>query len=145
MTEASPQALAEIRIAAQADELKGLRDTVRETVLAQGVDDKLAECLVLAVDEAAVNVIRHAYGDSGTGEIVLQILNNRGVLVFRLTDFAPPVDTARICPRDLDDIRPGGLGVHLIAEVMDEVEFVAPPPGAGNVLEMRKAITAESN
>jgi len=140
MAEPAPRPLAEIRIRARAEELKGLRDRVRETVRAQGVDDKLAECLVLAVDEAAVNIIRHAYGGADAGEIVLQILNNRDVLVFRLTDFAPPVDRASICPRDLDDIRPGGLGVHLIAEVMDEFEFVEPPPGAGNVLEMRKAI-----
>jgi len=141
MSEMAGAPLATVRIRARADELKGLRDTVRETVVTQGVESRLAECLVLAVDEACVNIIRHAYGGEDAGEIVLDIHNNQGVLIFRLTDFAPPVDKQRICSRDLDDIRPGGLGVHLIAEVMDEVEFVDPPPGTGNVLEMRKRIS----
>ena len=61
-------------------------------------------------------------------------------LVVRLVDFAAPVDCAKICSRALDDIRPGGLGTHFMRSVMDEVAFMTPPPGAGNMLQMIKRI-----
>ena len=41
-------------------------------------------------------------------------------------------------PRDLDDIRPGGLGTHFIREVMDRVAFLTPADGRGNLLELIK-------
>ena len=61
-------------------------------------------------------------------------------LVLSLMDFAPPIDPAKVQPRDLDDVRPGGLGTFLIREVMDSAEFVEPPPGCGNLLRMVKRI-----
>lgn len=133
--------IAEIRLLARAEELKRVRDAVRELVAQRGCNAKIAECVVLAVDEACMNIIQHAYHNDPAGEIVVQILNNRDELVFRLIDFAAPVDKTCIRSRDLDDIRPGGLGVHLMSEVMDEVRFVEPPAGAGNALEMRKKTT----
>ena len=40
----------------------------------------------------------------------------------------------------LDDIRPGGLGVHFIHELMDQVEFLQPSGETGNILQMKKQI-----
>jgi sigma-B regulation protein RsbU (phosphoserine phosphatase) len=45
-----------------------------------------------------------------------------------------------IHPRPLDELRPGGLGTHFIRTVMDEVAFLPPPAGAGNLLQMTKRI-----
>ena len=70
--------------------------------------------------------------------MIVRVRPGAGALDIDLIDFAPPVNPARVCPRDLDDLRPGGLGTHFIRSVMDEVEFLAPPPGAGNLLHMRK-------
>ena len=70
----------------------------------------------------------------------MRIEREAEALVFSLLDFAPRVDPAKVKPRDLDDIRPGGLGTHLIQEVMDSAEFVEPPPGCGNLLRMVKRI-----
>ena len=61
-------------------------------------------------------------------------------LVLSLIDFAPTIDLARVKPRDLDDVRPGGLGTHLIRKVMDSADFIDPPPGCGNLLRMVKRI-----
>ncbi|MBR9971290.1 SpoIIE family protein phosphatase [Magnetospirillum sulfuroxidans] len=93
--------------------------------------------VVLAVDEACQNIIRHAYG-GGEGDLIVQVRGDAACLDIQLIDFAAPVDPARVCPRDLDDIRPGGLGTHFMRMVMDDVEFLAPPPGAGNLLRMIK-------
>jgi sigma-B regulation protein RsbU (phosphoserine phosphatase) len=58
-----------------------------------------------------------------------------------LRDFAHTVDPNLIKPRDLDDLRPGGLGTHFMQEVMDEVTFMPPPQEGGNLLKMKKRIT----
>ena len=55
-------------------------------------------------------------------------------------DYAPPVDPSIIKPRDLGEVRPGGLGVHLIRSVCDDARFVTPPPGVGNLFKLTKRL-----
>jgi len=61
-------------------------------------------------------------------------------LVFLLRDFAESIDVSSVKPRDLDDIKPGGLGTHFMREVMDEVQFMPPPADGGNLLRMVKKL-----
>jgi sigma-B regulation protein RsbU (phosphoserine phosphatase) len=128
------------RFPARAAELRAVREAVRREALAQGCSPDCAEDVVIAVDEACQNIIRHAYAGRGEGEIVLEIRREGEDLVVSLRDFAPPVDPARVRPRDLDDVRPGGLGTHLIRELMDGAGFAPPPPGGGNLFRMSKRI-----
>lgn len=143
---AEPQApevdvLAELRFPARPARLKQVRALVRRVTLAAGCGAECVHDIVVAVDEACQNIIRHAYG-GGRGDIVLTIGRRDDSLVVRLVDFAPPVDVSKIRPRPLDELRPGGLGTHFIFELMDEVSFLPPPPGAGNLLQMSKRIGA---
>ena len=130
----------EMRVAAKPRELKRIRATVKREALAAGCDENAAQDVMLAVDEACQNVIRHAYGVEREGDMVLRIEHQDRTLVISLLDFAPRIDPQKVKPRDLDDVRPGGLGTHLIQEVMDSAEFVEPPPGCGNLLRMVKRI-----
>ena len=50
------------------------------------------------------------------------------------------IDIEKVKPRDLSDVRPGGLGTHFIREVMDEVVFLVSPEGCGNLLKLVKRI-----
>lgn len=136
----SHERLTEIRFSSRTDQLKHVRDEVRCIAAGQGCPQEDIESMVLAVNEACMNIIQHAYGFDDEGDIILEILKNNDQLIFRLTDFAKPVDERSIKSRPLDDIRPGGLGVHLINEVMDEVAFIDCPGKSGNVLEMKKNI-----
>ena len=117
-----------------------IREAVREQVEACGCTPRCAADIVMAVDEACQNIIRHAYDGDPDDEIVLEIAQSGDQLVLSLRDFAPRIDPAAVRPRDLDDLRPGGLGTHLIREVMDEAEFTRPPSGPGNLLRMVKRI-----
>lgn len=117
--------------------LVAIRQALAEVLTRLGWSGTDRADVVLAVDEACQNIIRHAYG-GGVGELILQVRGDATALDIRLIDFAPPVDPATICPRALDDIRPGGLGTHFIQSVMDDVRFLAAPPGAGNLLRMIK-------
>ena len=104
--------LLEVRFRARADELRAVRDAVRARSEACGCSPEAASDIVLAVDEACQNVIRHAYAGDPAGIIILEIERQGETLVFSLRDFAPRTDPEKVKPRDLDDLRPGGLGTH---------------------------------
>jgi serine/threonine-protein kinase RsbW len=92
-----------------------------------------AECraVVLAVDEALTNIIRHAYCGQAGGTIELScrrilVLHDgarREALEIMVEDRGVEIDNAKLCGRALEDVRPGGLGLHFIRESMDTVEF----------------------
>ena len=140
MPKPSASHLLELRVPARAAELKRIREAVREAVGGCGCSAESTADIVLALDEACQNIIRHAYAGDPDDVIELTIERRGNELIFSLTDFAPPIDPDRVKPRDLDDVRPGGLGTHFIRRVMDETDFVPPPSGSGNLLRMVRRI-----
>lgn len=130
----------ELRLPAQPDRLQELRVWVRAAAKHAGCDDEVAENLVLAVNEACMNVIQHGYAFVAGKEMLLRARREQDALVFELLDHAGPVRPEEIQPRPLDQIRPGGLGVHFMRSIMDEVAYVAPPAGYGNMLRMMKRV-----
>ncbi len=135
----SGETLLELRFPARADRLKEVRAAVQKAIRRAGIESGCARDVVMAVDEACQNVIRHAYGGECDQQIELRIEREAHALVVWLRDRAPAIDPSKVKPRPLDEVRPGGLGVHLIRETMDETEFLRPPDG-GNLLRMRKEI-----
>lgn len=107
-----------------------------------GFDERGADGLVLAVDEALANVIEHAYEGRSDGPItvsftaLLEIDRQVGIEVV-LEDRGQSVDKRLIHGRDLDDIRPGGLGTHIMIACMDQLEY-AHRDGGGTRLRMLK-------
>ena len=65
-------------------------------------------------------------------------------VVVRVRDFAAPVDPEKLKPRDLADVRPGGLGIHFIKNLMDSAVFLPGADGIGNVLQMTKRVKGTS-
>ena len=135
-----PEKLMEVRFQSKPERLCLIRSLVRSAATNSGCSGELCDKLVIAVNEACMNVIQHAYKGDESGEIVLEILNNGSELLFRLKDHAAPIDLNSVKPRDLDQIRPGGLGVHFIREIMDDYRMGHLEKGAGNFLEMIKRI-----
>jgi sigma-B regulation protein RsbU (phosphoserine phosphatase) len=109
-----------------------------------GCEEQEIDAIVLAINETCMNIIQHGYSnaedDSSCGEIIIEIFDDNEQVMFRITDFAERIDPAKIRPRNLEEIRPGGLGVHFINEVMDTVEYKAGENNIGNVVELRKKI-----
>jgi anti-sigma regulatory factor (Ser/Thr protein kinase) len=77
----------------------------------------------LGVDEACANVIRHAYKGRTDQKIVIRYRIKKGSLEVIIEDNGAKADSELIRGRDLDDIRPGGLGVHLIRRAFDIFAF----------------------
>ncbi|OGT64796.1 MAG: hypothetical protein A3I13_06330 [Gammaproteobacteria bacterium RIFCSPLOWO2_02_FULL_47_50] len=137
----SNEQLVKLHLPARPERLCLVRVLVKRVAELAGCDTELSDKLVIAVNEACMNVIKHAYKGDYSGEIILEIHNNAGSLLFRLLDHADPVDLDSVKPRDLEDIRPGGLGTHFIREIMDECNMGHLEGGAGNYLEMIKKIS----
>lgn len=134
------QRIVEMRIDSRPDCLRLVRAVVSEAASASGFSEDCVREVVLAVDEACQNIIRHAYGGEPDGEILLDMRHEGDRLAVYLVDFADPVDEATVKPRPLDQVKPGGLGTHFIQQCMDESGFRTPPKGAGNCLRMVKWI-----
>lgn len=96
-----------------------------------GFDDETVCQMTLAVDEACTNVIRHAYRNCPGEKIVLTFLTQEDRLEIRVRDFGIPPDPQTLQPRDLKELRPGGLGLHFINSAMDEIRYEAPSEGGG--------------
>lgn len=133
--------ISRIHFLSRADKLKPVRSAVRQLVIEQGGNEDSVDCIVMAINEACMNVIQHAYQHQDDGEVILEFWKDGGELVIRIYDFAGKVDVNNIHPRALDDIRPGGLGVHLIQKVMDTVDYKDMSENEGNLLEMRKKLS----
>ncbi len=87
--------------------------------------------VIRAVDEAVANIMKHSY--QGRPDQPIEIYCNRvqrpageepeeGIEIL-LFDCGPAVDTTKLVARPLDEVRPGGLGLHIIRGSMDTVEY----------------------
>ena len=80
--------------------------------------------LVLALAEAAQNIVKHAYSGQPSGDTMrVEIEYQDKVLTMELFDKGKPVIPENIKPRKLSDIKAGGLGTFFIGQIMDEVVF----------------------
>ena len=140
----SPDRVALLCFSAQPSHMKLARSLVRDASAMCGCSATVVQDLVLAIDEACQNIIRHAYAGVEGGKVELEILCKDDELEFRLQDFAPTVDKEKIKPNRPKELRPGGLGVFLMHEVMDSVDYLPVPPGKGNLLRLVKRIEREA-
>lgn len=122
--------------------LSGARDLISAVAQRLGFSEASRCQIALAVDEALCNVIRHGYDRRADGMIWMSVwpLADEGSgpgLRIVIEDEARQVDPEKIKGRDLADVKPGGLGVHIIKEVMDEATY-DKREGAGMRLTMVK-------
>ena len=111
------------------------RRTFRECAHAVGLEDKQINRLELAVGEALANVSRHCYGGATDRPIIVRCVATEVELRLEILDEGPCVNTDALpsAPTPCDE--PGGLGLHLIRNVMTTVEFTERPCG-GNQLTL---------
>ncbi len=134
--------------------LSGAREMVSSIAKRLGFSDESSAHIALAIDEALCNIIRHGYDKQPEKPIWISIFPEGGVstpesqgqpspttaLKIVIEDEARQVDLAAIKSRDLEEIRPGGLGVHIIQQVMDSVSYEhRQGPSGGMRLTMIKS------
>jgi serine/threonine-protein kinase RsbW len=100
-----------------------VRSALYPILIDAGFGRKDARRIILAVDEACSNIIKHAYEGDPTKTITMTITDDADRFTVRLRDYGRKADTAKIAPRDLSDIRPGGLGTLFIGAAFDAVTY----------------------
>lgn len=123
--------LLKIELRSNPEMLCVVRNALGQLAAMQGFSE--AECreVVLAVDEALTNIIRHAY--LGDAEQPIEVSFRRihaspdgesgDAFEIVLEDHGVTANPEKMCGRALEDVKPGGLGLHFIRECMDTVEF----------------------
>ena len=114
------------------------RDVFEKINLPQDQKDEL----VLAIAEAAQNIVKHAYKgvEETTDTMQIKISLKDGNLEIGFFDKGKPVVPENIQHRKLDDIKPGGLGTFFIKQIMDGAVFKKDQKGWVNHLVLTKKI-----
>ncbi len=135
--------LVRVNVTSETERVAELREAAAEAARRLGFTEAEVSDMALAVGEAVCNVIKHGYaGRRGEPiELTLQPVRRgeRPGLQLTLFDRGRQVDPASIVSRDLDDVRPGGIGTHIMRSIMDEVEYTLRPTG-GMQLRMVKML-----
>ncbi|MCP4671958.1 MAG: ATP-binding protein [Desulfobacula sp.] len=81
------------------------------------------QLIILAVNEACSNIIKHGYKNDYNQKIEIRITLERDIFTISIIDNGIKFDINSIEPRDVSEVKPGGLGLHIMQEVMDKVEY----------------------
>jgi len=126
---------------ARFDSLGGISEFVTSAAQAAGLDARAVYSVQMAVDEACTNIIEHAYGGEGRGDIECTCRVDHVGLTVILRDYGHPFDPTAVPEPDLgaglEGRKEGGLGVFFMRQLMDEVHFEFTSD-SGNVLTMAK-------
>ena len=122
--------------------LKEVRTFSRDAFEKINLDQDLKDELVLAIAEAAQNIVKHGYKgiEETSDRMEIKISLNEDQLEIGFYDKGKPVVPENIQHRKLDDIKPGGLGTFFIKQIMDNAVFKKDQKGWVNHLILTKKI-----
>ena len=128
----------ELRVSSKTENLSEIRDFVSENAQSAGIPLTTVENIVLAVDEACTNIIKHAYKSSPDGEIIIRMEYDKYKLTITIKDYGKSFQPERIPPPDLQkyykERKVGGLGMYLMKSLMDDVKYISVPGKYNQVL-----------
>lgn len=108
---------------ARSEVLPPFRKELRQLLASAGWDKKKMESILLATDEALTNVIRHAYGAQEAGSMIVEVDDSPEKTEIILEDQGRKFDPTRAPAPELPRHKPGGLGIHFIRTIMDEIIY----------------------
>jgi anti-sigma regulatory factor (Ser/Thr protein kinase) len=113
-----------IEFASHPANLSSVRNLVRQFAVDARLPGDEVDLIVLGVDEACANIIRHVYRREETRLIGLSCEQLETGLRFRLRDYGDQGnEPTQWSGRPLDTIQPGGLGLHLIRSAFDHIDY----------------------
>jgi len=137
------------------EKIKSVCDFVADGAARAGLDEAAIFHIELACDEACTNIIEHGYGGENIGDIVVSWEKEGTSFIITLRDNGRPFNPTKVpkpkIPKKPDDptfseeevvksLKVGGLGIHFMRKLMDEITFNFDET-TGNTLVMVKKIT----
>jgi len=137
-----------LTVKSKTENLSAIRDFVSSYVAEAGIAQDVIENIILAVDEACTNIIKHAYHSVPDGEIIIKLKTTGSKLIVSITDFVNSLKKEKIPEPDLQKYyrqrRVGGLGMYLMKTLMDDVKYNSVP-GKFNEFLLSKNIKVEQS
>jgi len=138
----------ELIVKSKTENLSAIRDFISSNASTAGIKKEMIENIMLAVDEACTNIIKHAYKSFSDGEIKIQLKYNSKKITILIIDFGKSFDPEIVPDPDLrkyyNEGKIGGLGMYLMKTLMDEVEYISVP-GKYNQVLLSKNINESQN
>jgi serine/threonine-protein kinase RsbW len=131
-----------VRLANRLEEIERLSEAIEAFIAKHHLPDAVAFAFNLSLDELVTNVILYAFPDMQDHTIEVRLRLEGGVLHAELSDDGRPFDPLSVPPPNLDapieERRIGGLGLHIVRELMDTVTYAHE--GGRNVLRLAKRV-----
>lgn len=138
MAESKKNKTRELRVKSRTDNLSLIRDFVSENAINAGIEQSTVDKIMLAVDEACTNIIKHAYKSSPEGEIILNIEFDEERFTITIIDYGKSFEPDSVPLPDLQkyyrEHKVGGLGMYLMKSLMDDVKYTSVPGKYNRVL-----------
>jgi serine/threonine-protein kinase RsbW len=136
-------------VKSKTENLSIIRDFISSSAYQAGMKPDAVENIILAVDEACTNIIKHAYKSIPDGELIIKTKSTLSRFVVSITDFGKSFEPEMIPEPDLQKYyrqrRVGGLGMYLMKTLMDDVKYVSIPGKYNEVLLSKNLKVAQSN
>jgi serine/threonine-protein kinase RsbW len=133
-------------IRSRTENLSSLRDFISENANNAGLSTDDIDDIILAVDEACTNIIKHAYKSVPDGEIIIEINYNSRKFTIKLIDHGNSFNPESVPLPDLQKYlkqrKVGGLGLYLMRTLMDDVKYISVPGEYNQVLLSKNLNTA---
>lgn len=138
-----------LKVKSRTENLSVIRDFIGTSASELKLPNEIVENIILAVDEACTNIIKHAYKYSPDGDITITIKPTSSKFIVSIIDNGISFEPETIPEPDLQKYyrqrRVGGLGIYLMKTLMDEVKYVSKPGKYNEVLLSKNFKVTQSN
>jgi len=136
-------------VKSRTENLFRIRDFVSASALEAGITPDVVENIILAVDEACTNIIRHAYKSYPDGDLIIKVKFSQSKFFISIIDYGKSFAPETIPEPDLQKYykqrKVGGLGMYLMKTLMDDVKYISIPGKYNEVLLSKNISVTQSN
>ena len=134
-----------LEIKSRTENLAEIRKFINSAATEAGFSKEAIDNIILSVDEACTNIIKHAYKYFPEGKIILTLKADKKTFTVDIIDYGKSFDPGLVPNPDLrkyfDEKRVGGIGMYLMKSLMDEVKYISVP-GKFNQVSLTKNINS---
>ncbi len=138
-----------LNVKSRTENLSLIRDFINSSATEINIPEDIVENIILAVDEACTNIIKHAYKYSPDGDIIIKVKPSSTKFVVSIIDNGISFEPDTVPEPDLQKYyrqrRVGGLGIYLMRTLMDEVKYISKPGEYNEVLLSKNIKVAKKN
>lgn len=134
-----------LEIMSRTENLAEIREFINSAAADSGFSKEAIDNIILSVDEACTNIIKHAYKYFPDGKIILTLKTDKNTFTINIIDYGKSFEPGLVPNPDLqkyfDEKRVGGLGMYLMKTLMDDVKYISVP-GKFNQVSLSKNINS---